>query len=70
MNVWVPVADEGTVTRRLLDAGWAVLPGERFRLRSQPAIRVTVSTLDVADAPGLADDIEAAMAPRRRTRLA
>ena len=70
MNLWVPVPDEGTVTRRLLEAGWAVLPGERFRLRSQPAIRVTVSALDVADAAALAGDLEAAMAPRRRTRLA
>jgi DNA-binding transcriptional MocR family regulator len=70
MNVWVPVPDEGAVTRRLLDAGWAVLAGERFRLRSQPAIRVTVSALDVAEAGRLAGDIEAAMAPRRRTRLA
>jgi DNA-binding transcriptional MocR family regulator len=70
MNLWVPVADEGTVTRRLLEAGWAVLPGERFRLRSRPAIRVTVSALDVADAAALAGDLEAAMAPRRRTRLA
>jgi len=70
MNVWVPVTDEGTVTRRLLEAGWAVLPGERFRLRSRPAIRVTVSALEVADAAALAGDLEAAMAPRRRTRLA
>jgi hypothetical protein len=29
-----------------------------------------VSTLDVAEADRLAGDIEAAMAPRRRTRLA
>jgi DNA-binding transcriptional MocR family regulator len=70
MNVWVPVTDEGTVTRRLLEAGWAVLPGGRFRLRSRPAIRVTVSALDAAEAPRLAGDIEAATAPRRRTRLA
>jgi DNA-binding transcriptional MocR family regulator len=70
LNVWVPVVEEGAVTRRLLDAGWAVLAGERFRLRSPPAIRVTVSTLDVAEADRLADDIEAAMASRHRTRLA
>jgi DNA-binding transcriptional MocR family regulator len=70
LNVWVPVAEEGTVSRRLLDAGWAVLPGERFRLRSRPAIRVTVSTLEVAEAARLAGDIEAATAPGRRTRLA
>jgi DNA-binding transcriptional MocR family regulator len=70
LNLWVPVVEEGTVTRRLLDAGWAVLAGERFRLRSRPAIRVTVSTLDVAEADRLAGDIEAAMAPRHRTRLA
>jgi DNA-binding transcriptional MocR family regulator len=70
MNVWVPVAEEGMVVQRLLGAGWAVLAGERFRLRSSPGIRVTVSTLDVAEADRLAGDIEVAMAPRRRTRLA
>jgi DNA-binding transcriptional MocR family regulator len=70
LNVWLPVAEEGTVVQQLLDAGWAVLAGERFRLRSPPAIRVTVSTLDVTEADRLAGDIEAAMAPRRRTRLA
>jgi DNA-binding transcriptional MocR family regulator len=70
LNVWVPVPEEGVVAARLLDTGWAVLAGERFRLRSRSAIRVTVSTLDVAEAGRLAGDIEAAMAPRRRTRLA
>jgi hypothetical protein len=47
-----------------------VLAGERFRLRSRPAIRVTVSALETTEADRLAGDIEAAMAPRRRTRLA
>jgi DNA-binding transcriptional MocR family regulator len=70
LNVWVPVPEEGVTTGRLLDAGWAVLAGERFRLRSRPAIRVTVSTLDVAEAGRLAGDIEAAMASLHRTRLA
>lgn len=70
LNVWVPVADEGMAVRRLLGAGWAVLPGERFRLRSGPGIRVTVSTLEVAEAERLAADVAAALAPGRRTRLA
>jgi DNA-binding transcriptional MocR family regulator len=70
LNVWVPVAEEGTVVRWLLGAGWAVLPGERFRLRSRPGIRVTVSTLDEAEAERLAGDVAAALAPGRRTRLA
>jgi DNA-binding transcriptional MocR family regulator len=70
MNVWVPVAEEGTVVQRLLGAGWAVLAGERFRLRSRQAIRVTVSTVDPTEAERLADAIAAAVAPRRSTRLA
>jgi DNA-binding transcriptional MocR family regulator len=70
LNIWVPVAEEGAVVQWLLAAGWAVLPGERFRLRSGPGIRATVSTLDEAEAERLAGDIAAALAPGRRTRLA
>jgi len=70
LNVWIPVVEEGAAVQWLLGAGWAVLPGERFRLRSGPGIRVTVSTLDEAEAERLAADIAAALAPGRRTRLA
>jgi DNA-binding transcriptional MocR family regulator len=70
LNVWVPVVEEGAAVQWLLGAGWAVLPGERFRLRSGPGIRVTVSTLDEAEAERLAGDVAAALAPGRRTRLA
>jgi DNA-binding transcriptional MocR family regulator len=70
LNVWVPVVEEGAAVQWLLGAGWAVLPGERFRLRSGPGIRITVSTLDQAEAERLAGDIAAALAPGRHTRLA
>jgi DNA-binding transcriptional MocR family regulator len=70
LNVWIPVVEEGAAVQWLLGAGWAVLPGERFRLRSGPGIRVTVSTLDEAEAERLAGDVAAALAPGRRTRLA
>jgi len=70
LNVWIPVVEEGAAVQWLLGAGWAVLPGARFRLRSGPGIRVTVSTLDEAEAERLAGDIAAALAPGHRTRLA
>ncbi len=34
LNVWVPVTDETTVVSRLLQAGWSVTPGARFRQAS------------------------------------
>jgi len=70
LNVWIPVVEEGATVQWLLGAGWAVLPGARFRLRSGPGIRVTVSTLDEVEAERLAGDVAAALAPGRRTRLA
>jgi DNA-binding transcriptional MocR family regulator len=70
LNIWIPVVEEGAAVQWLLGAGWAVVPGERFRLRSGPGIRVTVSTLDEAEAERLAGDVAAALAPGRRTRLA
>lgn len=60
-NVWVPVSDESSVVRALAERGWAVAAGERFRLQSPPAIRVTTSTLDPADAPRLAADLAAVL---------
>ncbi|WP_189537517.1 aminotransferase class I/II-fold pyridoxal phosphate-dependent enzyme [Streptomyces roseolilacinus] len=63
MNVWVPVADETGVVTRLLQAGWAVSPGARFRLASPPGIRLTVSDLTGADIRPLAEAVAAATAP-------
>jgi len=54
LTVWVPVPDEGAAVRRLMDAGWAVSAGQRFRFRSGPAIRISVGALDPSDAVRLA----------------
>jgi DNA-binding transcriptional MocR family regulator len=67
MNVWVGVRDEARTTASLLDAGWAVVPGERYRLRAAPAVRITVSTLLPHEAPRLADDLARALVPAGRT---
>ena len=67
LNVWVPVAEESATVQALLHAGWAVKAGERYRLASPPAIRVTVATLLPADAARFADDLAAIIAPARRT---
>jgi DNA-binding transcriptional MocR family regulator len=57
LNVWVPVEHEAAVVEGLLAAGWAVSPGELFRLETQPGIRVTIATLKPEDAPRFADDL-------------
>jgi DNA-binding transcriptional MocR family regulator len=57
LNVWIPVEREAAVVEGLLAAGWAVSPGELFRLETQPGIRVTIATLDAEDAPRFADDL-------------
>lgn len=64
MNVWIPVVSEGAVVARLAAEGWAVRPGERYRLKSPPAIRVTVATLRTDEAEALADAIARATAGR------
>ncbi len=54
LSVWIPVAEEATTTQLLLERGWAVSPGERYRFDSPPGIRVTVATLEPAEAMRLA----------------
>lgn len=57
--MWIPLADEAAAVRDLLVQGWAVSPGERFRFRSPPGIRVTITTLEPPEAERLADAIAA-----------
>jgi DNA-binding transcriptional MocR family regulator len=70
LNVWVPVADEQGVVRSLLDAGWAVAPGGRFRLRSGPAVRVSIGRLLPEEAPAVAAALAAPALRPARTRSA
>ncbi|MGY4918165.1 aminotransferase class I/II-fold pyridoxal phosphate-dependent enzyme [Streptomyces sp. 900116325] len=65
MNVWVPVSDETGAVARLLNAGWAVAPGARFRVSAPQGIRLTVSPLTAADIAPLADAVAAAAEPPR-----
>jgi len=64
-NLWIPVRDEAHVVQAMAARGWAVAAGQRFRIRSAPGIRVTVSTLPPADAGRLADDLASALRPAR-----
>jgi DNA-binding transcriptional MocR family regulator len=64
-NLWIPVRDEVNVVQGLARRGWAVAAGERFRIRSGPGIRVTISTLQPAEAGRFAADLSAALHPVR-----
>jgi DNA-binding transcriptional MocR family regulator len=65
MNVWVPVPDETGAVARLLQSGWAVAPGARFRMSAPPGVRLTVSPLGMDDVGPVADAVAAATGPRR-----
>ncbi|WP_392757789.1 GntR family transcriptional regulator [Streptomyces sp. LN590] len=65
MKVWVPVSDETGVVDRLLNAGWAVAPGARFRVVAPQGIRLTVSPLAAADLAPLADAVAVSAEPPR-----
>jgi DNA-binding transcriptional MocR family regulator len=69
-NIWVPVPDEARCVQGLLDLGWGVTAGERFRLKSPPAVRVTIAELLPAEADAFAADFERVLAPPRRTHTA
>jgi DNA-binding transcriptional MocR family regulator len=70
LNVWIPVADETSTVQALQADGWAVMPGAPFRLQAPPAIRVTSSSLEPADAGSLASAVAVALKPPPHTRAA
>lgn len=66
LNVWIPVAEEAATVQALLQKGWAVRAGERYRIASPPAIRVTTAALDRCDANRFADALSEVLRPGRR----
>jgi DNA-binding transcriptional MocR family regulator len=66
LNVWIPVSEESATVQALLHAGWAVKAGERYRVASPPAIRVTIATLEPKDAVKFAKDLAGVITPARR----
>jgi DNA-binding transcriptional MocR family regulator len=66
LAVWVPVTDEPGVTSALLDRGWAVAPGERFRIVSPPGIRIGIATLTALEIERLAADLHDSLRQRPR----
>ena len=57
LNVWIPVREEAATVAHLAARGWAVRAGERYRMKSAPAIRITISTLTARETHGLAADV-------------
>lgn len=64
LNVWIPVMHESAVAQALLGRGWAVNAGERYRIASGPAIRITIANLEAKDAVRLAGDLAAVLLGR------
>jgi DNA-binding transcriptional MocR family regulator len=61
LTTWVPVSDEHAVVSGLLQRGWAVSPGEPFRVVSPPGIRIAFATLKEPEAVELARALTACL---------
>jgi DNA-binding transcriptional MocR family regulator len=70
ITAWIPIPEEAQIVQALLRQGWAVSPGAPYRLRSERAIRVTISTLQESEINELAAAIRESMRPTRHTRTA
>ncbi|WP_330236892.1 aminotransferase class I/II-fold pyridoxal phosphate-dependent enzyme [Streptomyces sp. NBC_00566] len=67
MNLWVPVRDESAVVNGLRSRGWWVAAGARFRLASEPGVRISTAALQPAEAPRLASDFAAVLGESEAT---
>ncbi len=69
LNVWIPVPAEQAVLAALWEGGYAGTAGERFRMMSGPAVRITTARLDPAEAPAIAELVAGAMGRPRAAAL-
>jgi DNA-binding transcriptional MocR family regulator len=70
LNVWIPVVEEAAITQAMASKGWAIRAGENYRIRSEPAVRVTISTLLPEESRRFAADLAQAIRPRVSTQSA
>ncbi|MBO0689486.1 MAG: aminotransferase class I/II-fold pyridoxal phosphate-dependent enzyme [Candidatus Dormibacteraeota bacterium] len=70
LNVWVDVEDEQATQRALLDAGWAASVGERYRLRTPPAVRISIGSMQAHEAAAIAEAVAGPGAAQPRSRSA
>ena len=63
-NIWIPVPEEFAVVQSMLAAGWAVSAGERYRIKSPPAVRISIGTLMPGEYEKIAADLSASLASR------
>jgi DNA-binding transcriptional MocR family regulator len=67
LGVWIPAEEETAIVQALAERGWAVSPGERYRYRTTPGVRVTTATLQPAEARRLAGDIATVVSAQATT---
>jgi DNA-binding transcriptional MocR family regulator len=70
LGVWVPLPEEVATVQLLLEEGWAVSPGERYRFNTPPGIRITTAQLPPKDAAKLATALTAALQTSQATYAA
>ncbi len=70
LNVWIPVPEESAVVQTLFQKQWAVNAGERYRIATPPAIRVTISTMTRDEILSFANDLASILRPPQRRTFA
>ena len=67
LTTWIPVDDEAGIVAALLAAGWAVSPGQPFRINTAPAIRVGHATLTDTEAIAFVRDLRNILTQPRKS---
>ncbi len=67
LGVWVPLTDEVQAVQVLLERGWAVSAGERYRFQTPPGIRITITNLEPKEAERIAVAMDEVMHPAAAT---